>query len=100
MNMPVLYVEIIPLKHIWTPVYAQAEYKVEVSYASNGDTSFRKDEVVRFTSDTNPITRQLKSSFTIQDTSFGIMSVTGYQDYLAEKMAAAIHENLRKEILN
>ena len=36
-DLPILYVEIMPQKHIWTPFYASAEYRLAVSYASDGN---------------------------------------------------------------
>ena len=35
MDIPVVYIELVPVKYIWTPVYATAEYQLIISYASN-----------------------------------------------------------------
>jgi len=48
MDIPVVYIELVPVKYVWTPVYATAEYQLIISYASNGDISFRKNPVNHF----------------------------------------------------
>jgi len=95
MDIPILYAEIIPLKHFWTPLYARSEYRLVVAYASNGDTSFRKQAVVHFQSSGDEPFKQYKASFTFQDTSIGVISARGYQHYLAEKMAGMVQQSLQ-----
>jgi hypothetical protein len=97
MDIPVMYVELVPVTYTWTPVYATAEYQLTISYASNGDTSFRKDEVTHFRSRGDKPYLQFKATTTLKDTSFGIISLPGYRHYLADKLLEQVDQSLQSQ---
>ncbi len=98
LDLPVMYIEMIPVRHFWSPVYASSEYQMNVSYATNGDVSFRNQAAPHFVMDGNPPALQFKAMFTLTDTSTGLISYQGYQDYLVEKMVTLVRETLQKQV--
>lgn len=94
LDTPQLYVQLIPVNSLWTPVYARSTYQVVVSYASNGDLSFRKTEPVRFEGKAGQPAVLFKATSNLVDTSWGVVSLRGYQSYIIEKIAKQIVENL------
>ncbi len=96
-DIPQLYIQVVPISHFWTPFYARSEYQLVVSYASNGDISFRQQKSPRFMATGGQPVLQYKASQTIKDTSLGLFSAPGYQDYLAGKMARLILDNFQKQ---
>lgn len=97
-DIPMIYVELVPIKHVWTPVYAQAEYQLIISYASNGDTSFRKDPVTHFRSSGDQPYLQFKATITLKDISSGIISLRGYQNYLAGKLLEQVEQTFQSQL--
>ena len=97
MDIPVVYIELVPVKYIWTPVYATAEYQLIISYASNGDISFRKNPVTHFHSSGDQPYLQFKATTTLKDTSFGIISLPGYRHYLADKLLEQVDQSLQSQ---
>ncbi len=98
LDLPVLYIEMIPVRHFWSPVYASSEYQMNVSYATNGDVSFRNQAAPHFVMGGNPAALQFKAMVTLTDTSTGLISTLGYQDYLVEKMVTLVQETLQKQV--
>lgn len=97
MDIPFVYVELIPVKYIWTPVYSTAEYQLTISYASNGDTSFRKDPVTHFRSSGDQPYLQFKATTTLKDISFGIISLPGYKHYLVDKLLEQVDQSFQSQ---
>lgn len=98
-DFQVLSVEVIQQKFLWTPFYANSAYQVKVAYASNGDVSFSKIDPPHFVSKAGegPVI-QYSGTYAISDVSKGLISRPGYQDYLAEKIAATIIESMQKQL--
>ncbi len=83
--------------HFWTPLYARADYKVIVSYASNGDISFSNQEVAHFRFTSSEPAMQFQETLTFTDTSVGLISAPAYKRYLAEMIASNIQKTLQQE---
>ena len=94
-NYPILLVEIVPQEIFWTPIYARANVKVIVSYASDGDISFRMSQPVEFKHTSDQATLKRSGSYTFTDTSWGLISNPGYLDYLAREIARPIAADLK-----
>jgi hypothetical protein len=97
-GLPAIFVEIIPVHYAWTPIAASAEYKIVVTYASNGDVSFRNQPVVHFQMGPGEPALQFSATLTWSDESRGLISARGYQQYLSERWVQAIQEILQKQI--
>ncbi len=96
-NMPQLYVRLTPKQYFWTPVYAQVEYEISVSYGSNGDVSFRDQETPYFKFSSGEPALKFQENLTLRDRSTGLMSAPGYKHYLAEQVAQHILQTLQQE---
>ncbi len=92
-----MVVQVTPETRIWTPFYAQSEYLVSVSYASNGDVSFRNQEAPHFMFVGPQAAMQFDAEITVKDQSAGLMSAPGYRHYLAEKIAGMIKDTFQQE---
>ena len=95
-DFPLLFVVFDRQEITWTPVYARTALEISVSYASNGDVSFRQTKPVEFkhTSDQPSLMSNGQYSFT--DVSWGLISNPGYLNYLAREIAKAIAADLKK----
>ncbi|GEM_PF-2181575 len=98
MDIPVLYVVVAPIKHIWTPFYTSSEIQMSVSYATNGDISFRNQSITHFQSNGNQPALQYQATFTITDSAFGLISYPGYQHSLAEMLTGQVVTSHQKLI--
>lgn len=97
-NAPLLYVQVKEQNVRWTPVYATAALQVVVSYAENGDVSFKDTEPTHFQTSTTPGVFQFKGVYQLDDVSWGLMSLPGYEDYLAQNAAAAIMKSVQDQL--
>ncbi len=93
-DSPYLLIEIEPQAYFWTPVYARSTMKVTVSYASDGDVSFRLSQPTEFKHSGDQPDKQMSGIYTFSDVSWGLISNPGYQDYLAREMARPIAADL------
>jgi hypothetical protein len=96
-DSPLLMVEIEPQQVVWTPVYSRASVQVTVSYASNGDVSFRLEEPTKFESSSDEPTIQSSGRYSYNDTSWGLISRPGYMDYLAKEIGRQIAADLKAQ---
>jgi hypothetical protein len=94
-NDPILLLEIAPQDIFWTPIYARANLRVNVSYASDGDISFRLSQPVEFKHTSDQTVVKKSGSYTFTDTSWGLISNPGYLDYLAREIARPIAADLK-----
>jgi hypothetical protein len=92
---PILLIEIASQEIFWTPIYARANLKVNVSYASDGDVSFRLSQPVEFKHTSDQTVEKRSGSYTFIDTSWGLISNPGYLDYLAREIARPIAADLK-----
>ena len=95
---PLLYIQIKEQNVRWTPVYSSASVLVEVAYAENGDVSFKDTDPVHFESGTKPGTLQFKGTYQLDDTSWGLMSLPGYQYYLTQSATATITKSISDQL--
>ena len=91
---PLLFVTLDKLDITWSPVYAHAELEVTVSYASNGDVSFRHTTPVEFKHTSDQPSMMISGQYSLADTSWGLISNPGYVNYLAKEIAKAISADL------
>lgn len=85
-----LYIQIKERDVRWTPVYSTAALQVVAAYSQSGDVSFKDDDPVQFQSGV----QQFKGVYKIEDASTGLMSLPGYEDFLAKKAAQTIVESV------
>lgn len=97
MDIPQLYVKVSPVKQVWTPVYARSEYELVIAYGSKGDISFRDDAAPHFVSIAGQPSLQFQGKITLTDTSWGLISLPGYRDYLADKLAGQVQGTLQQQ---
>lgn len=95
-DLPVLVVDIQKQQYIWTPFYARSVYHLVVSYASNGDISFRNEQPTHFVLK-DPPSFQLQGNYTVDDTSWGLISSPGYRDYMNGKIADQVVKSLQEK---
>jgi hypothetical protein len=95
---PLLVVRLKQHSGFWTPVYARTTLQVEAAYASNGDVSFRENEPTQFHSAGDQPVRQYEGHYQLTDSSWGIMSLPGYRDYLAHQVAADLLTSLQEQL--
>jgi hypothetical protein len=95
-GLPLLFIEVEPQDLLWTPIYARAGLKVNVSYASDGDVSFRQTQPVEFKHTSEQLTVKRSGIYTFSDASWGLISNPGYMDYLGRVIAGAIATDLQK----
>jgi hypothetical protein len=96
-NYPVLLVEIAPADYFWTPIYARVNLKVSVSYASDGDVSFRLTQPAFFQTTGGQPAIKRSSDYSFSDVSWGIISSPGYINYLSREIARIIEAGLKAE---
>ncbi len=85
----------------WTPFFARAALQVTVSYATNGDVSFRHTDPTHFQSDSGqPPSLRYQGKYVLADQSYGLLSLPGYQDYLAGKVVDAILSSATAQMEN
>lgn len=92
---PVLVVKVVNPGLVWTPVLATSQFSIQVSYASNGDTSFIGEKPNTMDNKNGPAL-QMYGEFKVTDRSWGLISRPGYHqilaDYLAKQIAAALKD--------
>ncbi len=95
---PLLVVTLKQQSGFWTPVYAHTALEVEAAYASNGNVSFRESEPTQFHSAGDQPVLQYEGHYHLTDSSWGVMSLPGYRDYLAHQIAVTLITNLQEQL--
>jgi hypothetical protein len=95
---PLLVVRLKQHSGFWTPVYARTTLQVEAAYASNGDVSFRENEPTQFHSAGDQPVRQYEGHYQLTDSSWGVMSLPGYRDYLAHQVAVTLLTSMQEQL--
>ncbi len=93
---PLLFVTIEKQDITWTPVYARANLEITVSYASNGDVSFRHTSPTEFKHTDGQPSQMSNGKYSFTDVSYGLISSPGYTTYLAKEVVKAIAADLMK----
>lgn len=91
---PFLMVELSP-ERLWTPVYGQATVEAQIYYAYDGDAPWPLDEAIVF--ETSPAVKA-DGSFTVVDTTWGVISKPAYSKYLAQELAEAMAAALQAQV--
>lgn len=81
----------------WSPFYAQSSLNVNFAFSSNGDLSWRDQEVMAFTSEQGQIVA-VGGDLQLRDTTFGLLSWPAYRTHLADELAWRIEEAILKAL--
>ncbi len=96
---PALMVETSRRAGLWTPVRATGDLEVKAVYASDGDLSWRDDQVVHMENHGQPL-RRIKGEFLVEDSTNGLTSVKGYDRHLGRYVAQQVSSSLLKAVEN
>jgi hypothetical protein len=96
-NQPVLLIDPGEAVNLWTPIYGRSRFSINLIFASDGDISWRNEDAVRMNSSAVQVVR-IRSDFTVNDSSIGLISRIYYQKYLAERVASQIAISLSSSI--
>lgn len=92
---PVLVVKVDPTNILWTPFFGTSHFRIEAGYASNGDTTFMDGMGSVYNSEDGPALH-MSADYEVSDRSWGLISLPGYHqllaDYLAKQIAAAVKD--------
>jgi hypothetical protein len=94
---PALLVELPRQDIFWTPFHARGQLTVKVTYASDGDMSWRHDTVVHMDNRDGPVLRS-RGEFQIDDTTTGVISLRHYHNHLGLKAAIEVSESIEKSV--
>jgi hypothetical protein len=97
-DIPVIYVTVKQQQRAWTPFYATSALEVTISYATNGDISFRNTDPVSFVNTSDQPAIRYQTHYTIADRSVGLISARGYDSYLVNLIADAVQKNLQEQL--
>lgn len=99
---PVLAVQLEKRFWLWTPLFGKSDFHVKVNYASNGDLSWRDDDVAQFSSSEVPDSGVvwLSGEFDLTDTSWGLTSWVGYREHVAGELAKGITEGVMRQLID
>lgn len=97
-NLSVLVINSSESERLWTPIYGRAQFIVNLYFASDGDISWRNDTVVRMNNTTGVQVVRINAEFTVQDSTFGLISRIYYNRYLADQVATQIASSLSSSV--
>lgn len=92
---PRLLVQVDVVRRLWTPVYGRGEVTATVYFASHHTVPWNADSAMVLTE--NPEI-QATGSYTVVDTTWGLLSKPAYNRMLAETLATAIAEGLQRDV--
>jgi hypothetical protein len=94
---PVLVVKVGGPSPIWTPFFATSQFSIQAGYATNGDTAFMDalDKTQPYIRSSDPSAVHLYTEYEGSDRSFGLISRSGYDQYLADYLAREIVQALK-----
>lgn len=93
---PLLAVEVKEQDVFWTPFYARSALSFAIYYSTAGDVSFRRTNTMSLDLAGDEVLL-VNGQFDLADTSWGVMTMPGYQDFLAEQVAAHVIKSLQDE---
>lgn len=94
----VLIVDLAQPNLLWTPFYSRADIEMEVAYASDGQVDWIDQETVNLTNG-QPVIR-LRGDYQMQASAAGLMSMPGFNRYLAQQLADQIAASLMERLTN
>lgn len=93
---PVLIVKVGNPSPIWTPFFAMSQFSVHAGYASDGDSTFMDVAETTHTSVAKKDAANMYAELEVNDRSLGLISRSGYHqflaDYLAQEIVAALKD--------
>ncbi len=96
--LPVLVVEARRDASTWTPAYASASIVTRIVYASDGDLSWQNDKAVVMGRNDGLPQLRMRGDLTLGDTTRGVISRPAYQRHLAQQIASAVSDTLKKQV--
>ncbi len=97
-NLSVLVINSSESERLWTPIYGRSQFTVNLIFASDGDISWRNDKVVRMNNTIGVQVVRISADFTVQDSTFGLISRIYYNRYLADQVATQIASSLSSSV--
>lgn len=99
-DYPILRVWIARPGLSWTPVYGQSDMMVRFTFSTFSSDVPQEEQKPMMMSNEKPgvYTLFAQGSVTIRDTSFGLFSLPGYWDHMAETAAKPVAEEVSKTI--
>jgi heme/copper-type cytochrome/quinol oxidase subunit 2 len=88
---PVLMVEVTPQRFVWLGVYTTSDLQVKMTYAYDGDLSWKDALPVIMPPGTNI---RLRGEYEVTDTSFGLMTLRGQARYLGRQVAGELIQSI------
>jgi len=92
---PVLVVKVGNPGTIWTPFFANSHFSVHAGYASDGDSTFMEIVEKTHTSTAKKDVANIYAEFEVSDNSYGLISRTGYHQFLADYLTQEIVQALK-----
>lgn len=94
---PVLVVKVESPRRLWTPFFATSQFSLQAGYATNGDTTFMDglEKTQPYIRSSDPSAVNLYTEYEGSDRSFGLISLPGYDGYLADYLAYEIVNTLK-----
>jgi len=93
-SAPLLIVDL-TANRLWMPVYGRANVEAQVFYAHDGEAPWPLDEPL--TVESSPAIKG-SGSFTLVDSTWGLLSKPGYDEHLAQQLAERIVTTLQNDI--
>ncbi len=91
---PVLLIKITTRDVFWTPVFASGNVQVLAGYVSNGEIELIQNLPLKSTNVSGAMTL-MSGEYKLTGRSFGLISLPGYRQMLADAIASNIMENLK-----
>jgi hypothetical protein len=94
-NTPLLVVEVDVDSFFWTPFYARGMATAGVFFGSEGDVAWQSGDALVL--ETSPAIKA-EGDFTLEDTSWGLVSKPAYVQHMSNALAKSIAEGLQKDV--
>ena len=91
---PVLVVKVGKPGLLWTPFFATSRFTIQAGYSSTGDTTLMEETPVTIDNREGPALN-MYSEYKISDRSWGLISLPGYHQILADYLAQQIVATLK-----
>jgi len=87
---PVLVIKVGKPDPIWTPFFAMSQFSIHAGYASDGDSTFMESIEETHTSVGKKDVSNMYAEYEVNDRSFGLVSRSGYHQFLADYLTQEI----------
>jgi len=87
---PVLVIKVGKPDPTWTPFFAMSQFSIHAGYASDGDSTFMESIEETHTSVGKKDVSNMYAEYEVNDRSFGLVSRSGYHQFLADYLTQEI----------